>query len=78
MGSRVLPASTPGTAGEIYPASLLAIGGDTPAERAYRGMLAARLGLPGELVDAIHRELGVPTCTEATPPMLATGVGARA
>jgi uncharacterized membrane protein YebE (DUF533 family) len=39
---------------ELYAASLSAIEVDTPAEHAYLSMLAAKLNLPGELVNAIH------------------------
>ena len=52
-------ATSPERAVEIYTASLLAIEVDTPAERGYLAMLAARLGLPDPLVDRIHREAGV-------------------
>ncbi|MDJ0787062.1 MAG: tellurite resistance TerB family protein [Myxococcota bacterium] len=55
----VAAARTPAQAGEIYAASLLAIDVDTPAERAYLDMLAARLGLPADWVDALHAEAGV-------------------
>jgi uncharacterized membrane protein YebE (DUF533 family) len=48
-------ADTPEHAAEIYAASLVAIDADTPAERAYLQMLAARLGLAPELVAEIHR-----------------------
>jgi uncharacterized membrane protein YebE (DUF533 family) len=59
MSVLVGAAATPESATEIYTASLLAIDVDTPAERAYLAMLAARLGLPSPLVHAIHQELGV-------------------
>jgi uncharacterized membrane protein YebE (DUF533 family) len=59
MSVLVGAAATPEIATEIYTASLLAIDVDTPAERAYLAMLAARLGLPSPLVHAIHQELGV-------------------
>lgn len=39
---------------EIYTASLLAIKVDTPAEKAYLQMLAARMGLDSSLVNEIH------------------------
>ncbi|MFN3986491.1 MAG: tellurite resistance TerB family protein [Rhodocyclaceae bacterium] len=45
---------TPELCAELYTASLLAIDPDTPAERAYLQMLAARLGLEQGLVDQIH------------------------
>lgn len=49
------PAKTPEIAAEIYAASLVAIEADTPAERAYLQMLAARLELDPGLVEEIHR-----------------------
>jgi len=67
MATLVAAAGTPEVASEIYTASLLAIDVDTPAERAYLAMLAARLGLPEELVGAIHRELEIPKPGEAAP-----------
>jgi len=54
----VRAATTPEVAAEIYAASLLAIDVDTPAERAYLQMLAARLALPDALVAALHAESG--------------------
>jgi uncharacterized membrane protein YebE (DUF533 family) len=50
----------PGQAAEVYAASLLAIEVDSPAERAYLGLLAARLGLADELVASLHGAAGVP------------------
>jgi uncharacterized membrane protein YebE (DUF533 family) len=47
-------ASTPERAAEIYAASLLAIDADGAAERGYLAMLAARLGLPDDLVAHLH------------------------
>lgn len=47
-------AQSPEVAMEVYAASLLAIDPDHPAEKAYLQMLAARLGLDGELVREIH------------------------
>lgn len=58
-------ARTPEIASEIYSASLLAIDPDTPAERAYLAMLAARL------VDAIHHELESAALDRGAPPALA-------
>jgi uncharacterized membrane protein YebE (DUF533 family) len=52
----VRQATTPERAAEIYAASLLAIEVDTPAERGYLSMLAARLGLPEDLVASLHGE----------------------
>jgi uncharacterized membrane protein YebE (DUF533 family) len=57
---------------EIYVASLLAIELDTPAERAYLRLLAARLGLEDELVDSLHREAGVPVTSGAALRLPAT------
>jgi uncharacterized membrane protein YebE (DUF533 family) len=51
----IAPAKTPEIAAEIYAASLVAIEADTPAERAYLQMLAARLELDPGLVEEIHR-----------------------
>ena len=53
-------------AAEIYAASLMAIDVDTPVERAYLQMLAARLGLPAALVESLHQELGLEPAA-ATP-----------
>lgn len=53
-------ATSPERAVELYAAALLAIEVDTAAERGWLGMLASRLGLPDDLVAAIHREAGVP------------------
>jgi uncharacterized membrane protein YebE (DUF533 family) len=58
LGWLVGAAHTPERAAEIYTAALLAIDVDTPAERAWLGLLAARLDLPPALVDEIHREAG--------------------
>jgi uncharacterized membrane protein YebE (DUF533 family) len=57
LNTLVSAARTPEIAAEVYTASLLAIDVDTPAERAYLSLLAARLGLPPELVESLHREL---------------------
>jgi uncharacterized membrane protein YebE (DUF533 family) len=53
----VASAKTPEQAAELYAASLCAAGTDTPAERGYLALLAARLGLDDGLVAALHREL---------------------
>jgi uncharacterized membrane protein YebE (DUF533 family) len=53
----VASATTPERALELYTASCLATGADTPAERGYLTLLAARLGLDDALVASIHREL---------------------
>lgn len=47
-------ADTPEHAAEIYAASLVAIGGDSPEELRYLETLAARLNLPETLVSEIH------------------------
>jgi uncharacterized membrane protein YebE (DUF533 family) len=48
-------AETPAMAAELYAASLLAMDPDTPAERAYLDLLAARLGLEKGLVAEIEK-----------------------
>ncbi len=48
---------SPEVAAEIYTASLLAVQVDSPGERAYLAMLAARLRLPDELVTTIHDQV---------------------
>lgn len=53
----VSAAGTPERALEIYTASALAIDPDTPAERAYLELLAARLGLAPELAAAVRAQL---------------------
>jgi uncharacterized membrane protein YebE (DUF533 family) len=52
-------------ASELYAAALLAIDVDTEAERAWLAELAARLGLPAALVEALHREAGLPPASPA-------------
>ncbi len=64
-------ATSPERAAEIYAASLLAIEVDTPAERGYLAMLAARLELPDELVTNLHGE-----ATAANASQLAIRAGA--
>jgi uncharacterized membrane protein YebE (DUF533 family) len=54
----VAGADTPEHAAEIYAASLVAIEADTPAEKAYLQMLAARLELAPDLVAEIHAAAG--------------------
>jgi len=51
----VKAASSPEVATEVYAASLLCIDPDHPAEKAYLQMLAARLSLPDELVQEVHK-----------------------
>lgn len=50
-------ATSPEVAAEIYVASLLAVDVDTPAEKSYLAMLAARLQLPSELVVEIENQV---------------------
>ena len=57
MDAIVNSATSPEIAAEIYTASLLAVEVDTPAEKGYLGMLAARLRLPSELVVEIERQV---------------------
>ena len=48
---------SPDLAAQVYAASVLVTGNDEPGERAYLGLLAARLGLSGEMIDAINRQV---------------------
>ncbi len=57
MDAIVNSATSPEIAAEIYTASLLAVEVDTPAERGYLDMLAARLRLPSELVMELERQV---------------------
>jgi uncharacterized membrane protein YebE (DUF533 family) len=57
MDAIVNSADSPEIAAEIYAASLLAVEVDSAAERAYLGMLAARLGLPAQLVEELERQV---------------------
>ena len=50
-------ASSPEVAAEIYIASLMAVDVDTPAEKSYLGMLAARLQLPPQLVIELENQV---------------------
>ena len=61
LGELVAAAHSREIAIEIYTASLLAVEVDSPAERAYLQLLAARLDLPEDLVQAIHAQVGVET-----------------
>ena len=61
-------ARTPEEAVSIYAASLLAIDVDNPSERAYLGLLAARLNLDDALVQHLHA-----TVEGATLPARAAG-----
>jgi len=53
----VKSATSPEVAAEIYIASLLAVDVDTPAEKSYLNMLAARLQLPPELVVELENQV---------------------
>lgn len=57
MDAIVNSATSPEIAAEIYTASLLAVDVDTPAEKGYLAMLAARLRLPSELVLELERQV---------------------
>ena len=57
MDAIVNSATSPEIAAEIYAVSLLAVEVDTEAEKSYLGMLAARLGLPSELVKELERQV---------------------
>ena len=57
MDAIVNSATGPEVAAEIYLASLLAVDVDTPAEKSYLAMLAARLKLAPELVAELHRQV---------------------
>jgi uncharacterized membrane protein YebE (DUF533 family) len=50
-------ATSPEVAAEIYIASLMAVDVDTPAEKSYLGMLAARLQLPPQLVTELELQV---------------------
>lgn len=52
-------ATSPEVAAEIYLASLLAVEIDSAAEKAYLAMLAARLGLPPQLVTELESQVEV-------------------
>lgn len=52
-------ASSPEIAAEIYLASYLAVDVDTPAEKSYLSMLAARLQLPPQLVVELEDQVAV-------------------
>jgi uncharacterized membrane protein YebE (DUF533 family) len=63
----VAAAQTPEVAAEIYAAALLAIEVDTPAERAWLAMLAARLDLAAPLVAQLEaRTQSEPEAARAT------------
>lgn len=61
-------ARSPEVAAEIYAASLLAIDVDTPAERAYLSLLAARLGLSEALVAELHDRVEGEAARADVPP----------
>jgi len=48
-----------GTSNQVYAASLMAIGVDTPAEKAYLGQLASGLGLTQEVTGKIEQMVGL-------------------
>ncbi|WP_127142616.1 tellurite resistance TerB family protein [Pelagibacterium montanilacus] len=58
MEAVVRAADTPEHAAEIYAASLVAIEGASPGERAYLAALSHRLSLPADLVTSIHETAG--------------------
>jgi len=60
-------ASTPEEAASIYTASLLAIDIDNPSERAYLGLLAARLNLDDALVKHLHATVEGTTVPATAP-----------
>jgi len=60
-------ARTPEEAASIYTASLLAIDVDNPSERAYLGLLAARLNLDDALVKHLHATIESATVPAANP-----------
>jgi uncharacterized membrane protein YebE (DUF533 family) len=62
-------AATPEEAASIYTASLLAIDVDNASERAYLGLLAARLNLDDALVKHLHATVEGATVPAATPVM---------
>jgi uncharacterized membrane protein YebE (DUF533 family) len=68
LGELVAAAHSREVAIEIYTASLLAVEVDSPAERAYLQLLAARLDLPEELVQAIHAQVGGETQAPGPQP----------
>jgi len=61
-------ATTPQRALELYTASRLAIEPDSPAERGYLALLAARLGLDDALVASVEREAAAETESAAARP----------
>ena len=60
---------SPETARQVYAVSLMAMEVDADAERRYLQMLGSRLGLDGEAVKQIHRDLGVEH-NSVTPPYI--------
>lgn len=64
----VASATTPQRAVEIYAASRLAIEPDSPAERGYLALLAARLGLDDALVESVEREAAPEAESAASRP----------
>jgi uncharacterized membrane protein YebE (DUF533 family) len=60
LSTLVAAAKTPELATEIYAASRMGMDPDTPAERAYLSLLAARLGLPEAVVKAVEDATNAP------------------
>ena len=60
LSTLVAAAKTPELATEIYAASRMGMDPDTPAERAYLSLLAARLGLPEAVVKAVEDAANAP------------------
>jgi len=65
MDAIVNSATSPEVAAEIYIVSLLAVDVDTPAEKSYLAMLAARLNLDPDLVAELHRQVAAQTTGSA-------------
>lgn len=59
MDAIINSATSPEVAAEIYLASYMAIDVDTPAEKSYLSMLAARLQLPPQLVLELENQVAV-------------------
>lgn len=53
-------AGTPDLKAQVYAAALMAIEVDTPAEKLWLQLLAAKLGLGNDLVAVLHRQAGAP------------------
>lgn len=57
VDSLIARVNNPRLAAEVYTASVAVCGNDAPAERAYLGLLSARLGLDGALIAEINRRV---------------------